>query len=62
MRTEETQSRSKANARPANFLGLISGKDFREGIVAHYGQFPAEALGEVGRLCVFESAEDAVAE
>ena len=57
-----SESCSKADARAVHFFRVLSGENFRERIVAHDGQLPAEAFGEAGVLGVVEPAKDAVAE
>lgn len=53
--------RGEADVRAVNLICVMSGKNFREGIIMGQLQFSAETLGESGCLGVIEPAEDPMA-
>ena len=57
-----SRSGPKADSRAVNFIWVISGKHFSEGVITSRWQFSAETLSESCGLGVVEPAKDTVAD
>src|ERR1035437_8174065 len=52
----------KSNSSAADFLLLVSGKHYCEGILGRRRQFSADTFSEPSGLCIVEPAKDAMAQ
>jgi len=58
---EQSRLCAEAHVRMVNFIVVIFGKDFCEGIIPSHWQFPAQTVGESHSMAIVEPFENAMA-